>query len=165
VNPVTAAVLASLSDSFAELRAALQDVSAEGLNWRPGEQTNSIAAQIAHALDSSGFWVEAAARRDADRVAYLGRRENAFHFGADRFALFEMIDEAESKAAEHISSIEAQSLAERREWPQIAGQQPRTAAWCLVHAADHLREHLGSIMLTRQIWLQRQQLPESLHRR
>jgi hypothetical protein len=165
VNPVTEAVLASVSDALANFRDCVEGVSAEGLNWRPGRKTNSIASQVAHALDSSRFWLEAAARPDADRIAYLERREEAFNFGADRFALLAMLDVAERQFADLLMKIEAESLADTRHWAHVQGQQPRTVAWCLVHAAEHLREHVGSAMLTRQLWLQHQDLTESLHRR
>jgi hypothetical protein len=33
----------------------------------------------------------------------------------------------------------------------VAGEEPVTAAWALLHALDHLREHVGHAQLTRQL--------------
>jgi hypothetical protein len=36
--------------------------------------------------------------------------------------------------------------------PGAAASEPVTAAWALLHALDHLREHVGHAQLTRQLF-------------
>ena len=39
--------------------------------------------------------------------------------------------------------------------PGGLAQEPVTAAWALIHALVHLREHVGHAELTRQLWDER----------
>lgn len=165
MNPVTEAVLASVLDSLAAIREAVRDMDAEGLNWRPGPDTNSMAAQVAHALAATMFWAQAAASPTADRHAFLAEREAAFNFGADRFALLQMLDSVEPEVGRLVRAAAANDLAEERDWPGAWERGPVTVAWCLVHGAEHLREHLGSLQLTRQLWYQHRQLQQPLQGR
>lgn len=165
MDPVTEAVLASILDSLAAIREAVRDLDAEGLNWRPGPEANSIAAQVAHALGATKFWTQAAASPAADRRAFLAEREAAFNFGADRFALLQMVDTAEPELGRLVRAAAANDLAEERDWPGVWERGPVTVAWCLVHAAGHLREHVGSLQLTRQLWSQHRQLQQPLQGR
>ena len=39
----------------------------------------------------------------------------------------------------------------RHHWDP-AQDRPIPAAWALIHALEHLREHIGHVGLTRQLW-------------
>jgi len=39
--------------------------------------------------------------------------------------------------------------------PAPAAKADAPAAWALLHALEHLREHVGQMLLTRQLWLAR----------
>lgn len=165
MDPLVQAVLTSLEASFADLRNAVTDMDAEGLNWWPGENTNSIAAQVSHALAGTRFWVDAGLSPAADRAAFLAERESHFNFGADSFALLDIIQEAQADLTGALRRAQPVHLADKRDWPGYWDRGPVSAAWCLLHAAEHLREHIGSIWLTGQLWLQRKNLTESPSRR
>ncbi|HEY7269352.1 MAG TPA: DinB family protein, partial [Dehalococcoidia bacterium] len=95
------------------------------------------------------FLLSSAAGGSRDLRAYLGRREDAFHFGADANALLEMLDEFEANLAGLLRSVEAGRFAETLDWPEW---QSPTVAWCLLGVVEHLREHVGAAALTRQLW-------------
>ena len=57
-DPITPSARFVLKESLAELRAAVEGVPAEALNWRPaGEHTNSIAVLATHVLHSTRSWL------------------------------------------------------------------------------------------------------------
>jgi hypothetical protein len=129
----------------------------DGLNWKPGPDTNSIAAQIAHALQSATFWLQAAVGADSDRRAYLIAREAALAATGDGPALRSKLDAFDAEAPHLLARLDPASLDELRDWPGYWDGMPVSAAWCMLHALEHLREHLGSSALTRQLWEQRNQ--------
>ena len=149
MDPVCDAVLARSRRSLDDMRAAIRGMPAEGLNWRPAEDTNSIASQVAHVLKSVDFLLTAASKGKADLTAYLREREDAFHFGADANALLEMLDEFEAGLGGRLASVEPSRLGDTLQWQEWA---PQTVAWCLMGVIEHLREHVGAAALTRQLW-------------
>ncbi len=157
MNPVAEAVLASLRASIRDLGEVVSGLGPESLNWRPAAETNSIASQIAHAASSGAFWVRAGGSQQADRREYLEQRDGAFSFGADGAALHDLLGRFEGHVTSALAAIDGGELAAMRSWPAVSDDAPVTVAWCLVHAADHVREHAGAAMLTRQLWLQRQE--------
>jgi hypothetical protein len=154
MNPTTEAVLVRARNSFTDLRTAITGLPAEGLNWQPGKDTNSIAVQVAHLLKSAGFFLNAAQGRDRDMAAYLPVREGTFHSGADGPALLEMVDEFEGSLDGRLRSIDESTFADVIDWTEW-GRGRVTVAWLLLGVVEHMREHVGAAALTRQLWEQR----------
>jgi hypothetical protein len=155
MNPVAEAVLVRVRASLNDLRAGVRDTPSEGLNWQPGDDTNSIAAQITHLLKSADFSLNAAAGADRDMGAYLKVRAGTFGATADAAALLSLLDEFEGTIESRLAAIEPSTFADVIDW-SVWDRGRQTVAYVLVGVAEHMREHVGAIGLTRQLWEQRQ---------
>ena len=142
-----------IGESFAELRRCLDGLSVDALNWRPtADATNSLAALTTHALGSSRAWLCLAfdqplpqRRRDAEFLASF----------ADAAAARASADALIAECQRLLDTAAVADWAVRRQtFPRAATGQPMevSAAWALLHVVDHLREHVGQMMLTRQLW-------------
>ena len=150
-DPTIAAARDILGDSLDELRKALDGCSAEQLNRRPaGEDTNGLAVLAAHALGSTRSWLSLAVG------APLPER--------DRDAEFQVVEEDPAAFMERHDALagECRALLETDHpfeparigtapWRTYGEEEPVTAAWALLHALEHLREHVGHAQLTRQL--------------
>jgi uncharacterized damage-inducible protein DinB len=138
--------------AFGEMLSALEGLSTDELNWTPdGPGFNSLATLTTHSLSSCRSWLciaVGAPLPERDRDAELtGRASSAA-------ALREW-----AQAVQHECMALLRGGARLR-WDALRGTHPRpiadapaevTGAWALMHAIEHLREHLGQILLTRQL--------------
>ena len=130
-------------DAHAAMRTVVNGLSPALLDWKPGEETNSISALIAHTLDS-----ERALTAIVAGIALPRDREAAFRVsdvGADR--LVAMIDATEREVDGFLGRLTQDRLDAPIERPMRTASG---AAW-LLHAAVHRREHIGQATLTRQL--------------
>jgi uncharacterized damage-inducible protein DinB len=150
-DPTYVAASDILADSLEELRKALEGCSAEELNRRPaGEDTNGLAVLATHALGSTRSWLSLATGAplpDRDRDA-------EFRVVVEDPSAFLAAFDAQAAACRALLEIEG-SFEPGREgtarWRTYAADEPVTAAWALLHALEHLREHVGHAQLTRQL--------------
>ena len=133
-----------------DMRAAIDGLPPDALNWRPaGDDTSSIAAIANHSLLSTRHWFSVAVGgplpdRDRPREFEFTARDAA-ELLAFTDGLFEQCLDLVDKGR----SVDWGAL--RRHWD--AGRDIELfAAWALLHAVEHLREHVGQISLTRQLW-------------
>jgi hypothetical protein len=150
-DPTIEAARDILSDSLDELRKAVDGCSADDLNRRPGgDDTNALAVLVTHALASTRSWLSLAIAGpvpDRDRDAeFLVVIEDAGVFMAtfDRAA-------AESRALLDTPQRFDPGRIGTALWRSSGSDEPVTAAWALLHALEHLREHVGHAQLTRQL--------------
>ena len=126
------------------LRAALTGVPPNGLNWKPkGDETNSLAVIATHAMGATRTWIcvalvqpQRARSRDAEFVTVAAGDQ----------ALLAFIDDI---AADCRTLLDGPAP---DDWTVMRQPQNVTAASALVHAIEHLKEHVGQIALTRQLW-------------
>lgn len=154
-DPHLAAAAYILRQSLTELRGALAGLPDEALNWRPaGDETNSIAVLTTHMLHSTRSWLSVAVG------APLPERDRDSEFrvqGLGSATLLALVDEVGRDCAGLLDA------AGEVDWRAVRPTHPRPgpaaekapAAFALIHAIEHLREHLGQITLTRQVWEQR----------
>src|SRR3569832_1756812 len=71
MDPITAACVDMLRTNVADLRATVDGLSAEALNWTPAPETNSIAVLVAHAVTATHRLSESAITGTFDRGRYL----------------------------------------------------------------------------------------------
>jgi hypothetical protein len=144
-------------DAMDGLRGAISSLPAAALNWRPaGPDTNPIAVLAVHAMGSTRSWLAVASgaplpERDRD-AEFLTVADDpgalAAHVdgvAADCRALFERADPFEP-ATMRTSHVRAGS----------GKAEVVTGAWALLHAIEHLREHVAHAELTRQLWERRE---------
>jgi hypothetical protein len=152
-DPVLTSARAVLRTARDDLRAAVDGLPADALNWKPaGDETNSIAVLTSHSLLSARMWLSvavAAPLPDRDRDAEFDvTAASADELLARAGGLFDECLDLTSKDR----SVDWGAV--RKHWD--AGREFELfAAWALIHALEHLREHIGHIGLTRQIWEQR----------
>lgn len=127
-----------------EWRRIVTGLDAEALNWRPGDETNSLAALVAHTCDAERFLMAIALGIKLDRD-----REAKFRIvvsGADE--LMRLIDETEAEVDGYIDRFTDDSLITEHSLPG----RTHPGAWWSLRALEHSREHLGQALLTRQIY-------------
>lgn len=148
-DPTIEAARDILGDSLVEMRSVLQGCSADELNRRPaGDDTNPIGVLVTHAMHSTRSWLSLATGApppERDRPAeFLVTVQDPAAFTSwfdDMAAACRALldgDVVFEPGATHVAP-----------W-QGGDGEPVTAAWALLHALEHLREHVGHAQLTRQ---------------
>ena len=132
---------------YRAIEAAVADLPAEALDWRPAADMNSIAVIMAHTAGAWRYWVgDVAGELPSGRV-----RATEFETrDVDAAELIGRLRDALDVTREVLAGMEIAGLAEMR----MAGQfnEERTAGWALLHALEHTALHAGHIQLTRQLW-------------
>jgi uncharacterized damage-inducible protein DinB len=149
-DPTIEAARDILEDSLRELRTAVEGCSADDHNRRPiAGDTNPVAVLVTHAMQSTRSWLSLAAGAplpDRDRDA-------EFRVVVDDAAVFlAWLDDisAECRALLQGDVAYDPNATATAPWRTDDADEPVTAAWALLHALEHLREHVGHTQLTRQ---------------
>jgi hypothetical protein len=149
-DPTIEAARDVLGDALGELRATLAGMSVDDLNLRPaGPSSNPLAVIAAHALSSTRSWLSLA------MGAPLPERDRPAEFRT--VADDDFLAWADARAAECRRLLEGDATFEPTRIgaaPWRSGdlaEAPVSAAWALLHALDHLGEHVGHAHLTRQL--------------
>lgn len=153
MGPVIAAVHSMMGTNATELRALVEGLPPEALNWQPAPETNSIAVLVAHAVTATVRLTDSALTGVFDRPRYLeAERTPAFATQAGSAAeLAAMVDGLDALLARLETEGTDAALAGPVQYIG-ADAGPRSRAWNLLHAVEHLREHIGHAQLTRQLW-------------
>jgi hypothetical protein len=140
--------------SLNELRASIDGLPAEALNWRPTPETNSLSMLIAHAMGATRLWLRMAMGLS------LPERDRDSEFRA-RFRgpldLLRFIDEMSQDCVAALDSADPVDWSAMRETAGRGGNAPPRvpAAYALIHATEHLRGHVDQVSLMRQLWSER----------
>ncbi len=136
-----------------EIRGCVEGAPAEALNWRPeGAETNSIAVLAVHSLHSTRSWLSVAVG------APLPARDRPSEFMTSTSDVSALVAAVDVMKRECVALLETDSV---DDWSTTRETHPRpdndsarqvTAAWALLHALEHLREHTGQMLLTRHLW-------------
>ncbi|HEY6567660.1 MAG TPA: DUF664 domain-containing protein [Actinomycetota bacterium] len=150
-DPTIAAARDILSDSLDELRKAVDGCTADELNRRPaGDDTNGLAVLVTHAMGSTRAWLSVAVG------APLPERDRDAEFLVvveDPGAFLATFDAAAGQCRSLLATDAPfdPGRVGTAPWRTYGSDEPVTAAWALLHAVEHLREHVGHAQLTRQI--------------
>jgi hypothetical protein len=134
--------------SLEAMRRAIVDASPELLNWRPaGVDTNPIAVLAVHALTSTRWWLSVAI------TGVAPERDRPAEFRTTVSSAEELLSIVDPLVAECRMLLEFGGAFD----PGASRTDPRdrttvTAAWALIHAVEHLQEHVAHAELTRQAW-------------
>jgi hypothetical protein len=156
VDPTIQAAREILGEQVGGMRQAIDGLTVEGLGWRPaGEDTNTIGVLVVHAMHSTRWWLSAATGAD------MPDRDRPSEFRTEVADVDELRSLFEGFAAQCgalLDGVTAFDGAAERSTPSTSrgGRSGRsetvTGAWALLHALEHLREHVAQAQLTRQLW-------------
>jgi uncharacterized damage-inducible protein DinB len=152
----TGALVAAAREILAAQKATMREIvsglSADALNWRPveGDDSNSIAAMLTHALDAERYHLALGVGVQLERDREAQFRVQAG--GADE--LMALINRVESEVNGYLDLLTSDHLNAH----STAMGESHSGAWRLLHAIEHSREHVGQGLLTRQLWDARRSL-------
>jgi len=145
-DPTIEAAREIFDESVDHLREAIDGLSPDLLAWQPaGEDSNSITVLAVHGMHSSRWWLSIA------RGSPLPERDRPSEFVAESASDTELLSFVDTMAAEcraRLDPAETFDPAVIRPTPEA---EPVSAAWALLHALEHLREHVAQAQLTRQL--------------
>jgi hypothetical protein len=148
-DPAIDAARGFVDHSLDAMRRAIVGSPPELLNWRPaGEDTNTIAVLAVHAVTSTRWWLSLAIAGQAperDRPAEFRTTVSSAQ------ELLSIVDPLAAECRELLGSEEPLDLGASRTDPREGGTET-TVAWALIHAVEHLQEHVAHAELTRQMW-------------
>ena len=159
-DPILTSAREVLRRSRDEMRDAVKGLPADALNWRPvPDDTNSIAVLAVHSLSSTRMWLSIAVGEsppDRDRAS-----EFAVSAGdsAELLSSVGRLTEACLSLVDDSRTVDWSALRDAQGPPGSGEDTQVFAAWALLHALEHLREHVGQISLTRQLWDQHSRSP------
>jgi hypothetical protein len=147
-DPTIEAARSIIDASLGAMRAAIVGASADSLNRRPaGDDTNPVAVLVVHAVSSTRWWLS------VSLGAPIPERDRASEFittVAEADELLAMFDPIAADCRALLDTDASFDPGSIREDPRDGDQV--TAAWALIHAVEHLREHVGHAELTRQLF-------------
>ena len=133
-----------------DMRESIENLPPEAINWRPpAPDTNSIAVMTHHSMLSTRQWFCVA----VDEKQPERDRDSEFNVEyKDADSLVAMLEKTAAECLALISNDRTVDWsAVRTHWnPQTDIEV--SAAWAVMHALEHLREHVGEIALTRHLW-------------
>jgi hypothetical protein len=137
-------------ESVDHLREAVRALPPDGLAWRPaGDETNPITVLAVHGMHSTRWWLTIA------RGAALPERDRPSEFVAESADDAELLSFVEGMVAECRERLDPEEAFEPDASRSVPDEEPVSAAWALLHALEHLSEHVAQAQLTRQLWDQR----------
>ena len=142
-----------LKQDIEELRAAVDGLPDEALNWKPGgEDTNSAAVLVTHVLHSTRSWVSTAVGAPLPERD----RDSEFRVAAERTShLLALIDDFGAQILALVNGAGDVDWAANRKThmrpdPSLPDYVP--ASYALLHAIEHFGQHVAHVSLTRQLW-------------
>jgi uncharacterized damage-inducible protein DinB len=146
-----------VQEDLKDLREGIDGLPGEALDWKPaGADTNSIAVLVTHVLHSTRSWLSVAVgvplpERD---------RESEFRVKSDDpAAITDFVHDFSRQILAIIDNAgEVDWSATRQTHPRPSTARPGDtpeqvpASWAVLHAIEHLREHIAQVGLTRQLW-------------
>ncbi|HLY65032.1 MAG TPA: DinB family protein [Chloroflexota bacterium] len=142
-----------LLDVFLKANARVRDnlagLDSAGLNWRPGADTNSVACLVEHIVNTEERNL-ARALESVSAPQNPGFPTRSYDL-AELHGLLERADRMLRDLAGRAATV---SLSRVVEHPH---RGPSSALVLLIETVGHVKEHVGHLELTRQLYLQRQQ--------
>ena len=134
-------------EELAELREAIDGAPAEALAWRPpAEDSNTLTILATHGLHSTRWWMTIA--RGAERPG----RDRPSEFVAETGSADELLSFVDAMAADCLARLDPDEPFDPAAEREVPDDDPVSSAWALLHALEHLREHVAQAQLTRQLW-------------
>jgi Protein of unknown function (DUF664) len=151
-DPTLTAAREIVEESIEGIRGAISGLPADALNWRPSpDSTNPIAVLAVHAMHSTRSWLAVAVG------APLPARDRDAEFRTVVDDPGELLETVEGLAEDcrvllAEDAFEPGVMRESHLRARSGRAEVVSGAWALLHAVEHLREHMGHAQLTRQLW-------------
>ena len=138
--------LGAMLHEFDELVSAVPE---EALNWSPGPEMNSLGVLVLHTVGATRFllgdlMMDEPAERDRDRELHAT--------DATQAELKQRLADVEAYVQDALNRLSLADLAAIRQIPGRTSE--RTVSYALLHALEHVGQHLGHAHITRQLWAQ-----------
>jgi Protein of unknown function (DUF664). len=141
-----------VQQDLADLLAAVDGLPGEALDWKPaGADTNSIAVLVTHVLHSTRSWLSVAVGAplpDRDRESEFTVKLDDPKALAD---LMHGFSRQIMALLDNAGDVDWSAIRKTHARPGNAPEQV-PASWAVLHAIEHLREHIAHVGLTRQLW-------------
>ncbi len=157
MTPTHSGVLQVTRESLGMIRAAVQDLPEDALDWKPLPNANSAAVLVAHAVTATRFFLRAGSGNVGSLVEYRAtERAEAFRTaGRSKAALLEMLAAFSTEAETIVAAGTEEHLRAPVSMPSNDNLTvpDRNGAGTLFAAIGHLREHVGHLQLMHDLWL------------
>ncbi len=147
VEPFFVDYLSLLKTMHGEFNRAIDGLPDEGVNWSPGEGTNSLAVLAVHSAGAERFWIGDIALDDS---LERNRPGEFLTKGVTGGQALERLQGSLVYAQAALERLTVGHLAETRTSPRDGREV--TVGWALLHALEHTAMHAGHAQLTRQLW-------------
>ena len=149
MDPFLAAARTTFRQQQRAFETVIDGLPVEALDWQPAPGANSLAVLVTHAWGSAQAWVLRAAGREIERD-----RAAEFRAKGDPAALRTLLAEGWARIEGALGAIDLAALGQVRIGPSTrpSSDEVYTGAGCVLHAVEHVQEHLGQAYLTRQLW-------------
>jgi hypothetical protein len=142
-----------LAERFHELHATilnnLAGVPDEALDWKPGDDTNSISVIIIHLTGAERFLIGDVIMQDQSN---RNREAEFLVKGMSKEDLVRRLNDTEAYLRAAFKGLRLPDLEATRLHPRHGNQV--SVSWALLHALEHTGTHVGHIELTVQMWQQ-----------
>lgn len=126
----------------------LDGLTTEQLDWKPGDDMNSLGILAVHVTQSERYWIGVA----LDDVIQRDRPAEFEAHGYTVDALLQRFDNNRAYYATAFASADTNTFDEVVQSPLFPDRPfTCTRGWALLHALDHTAEHLGHVGITRQL--------------
>ncbi len=157
MTPTHAGALQIVRESLAFLRASVEDLPQEALDWKPLPSANSAAVLVVHSVTATRFFLKAGSGAVGSITDYrANERAAAFRSaGIARADLLSMLDAFDAEAEGILTAGADSDLSNAVTMPTNDGLPvpTRSGAGTLFAAIGHLREHVGHVQLMHDLWL------------
>jgi len=155
MTPTHTAALNVALDSFAMLRASMDGLPDEALDWSPAPGVmNPLSVLIVHSLTASRFLIGLGCGRAASLSEYRAG-ERAASFATKSATVPSLRAQIDAMQAEIVSLLESGTQTHLEAWidfPEDASFA-KSGVQCLVHGVAHLREHVGHAQALHDLWV------------
>jgi len=142
----------ALDRHWERYRAVVRALPAEGLNWRPGDETTNSLAMIVRHVTFGQRLILNMALGNPPTLPIDERTRGLHNDPATHDELLGLLDSAAEARRKLLTQLDALDLTETVSGP-IGSPRPRFSF--AAHSVAEAAEHIGHAELTRQLWEQR----------
>ena len=147
MTPFYEALLDRFRELHHDIQQALDVLPPEALDWKPGNEMNSVSVLIVHLTGAERFLIGDVIMSDSSNRV----RESEFQVEKmNKQGLIRRLNETEEYIQTVFEKLCLDDLEEKRLNPRHGSQV--SVAWALLHALEHTGTHHGHIQLTVQLW-------------